>query len=851
MDDTPHFPRTLLPAPPEPRGPARSTSEDLAKKRYAAAGDRAYVIGMLDGSFPPIGTRICGEMGGVWAHPIKLLEGYWLALDGAWLPPATRFVSGAGYVQLHLPGQDGLSIIRTEFAPNGLPAVIVGLTLHNDSAGDKHIRLAMAIRSQLLAAYPWSDSDPEATAHNGKDVATYDPRQGIITIARDDQPWRAMIGSSVAPASGAAGDHLWGPVPEEQREKYSQAAHSTGAELHWRLALRGGEEQTLWVVMAGAHTSPQAAEDALRHALADPSALMLAQIRERVGLLEQTQWAIPDPRIMDALTWSVLNMAELRRTVTDMQVRDVDEGKAYPPPIATVPEVHGIGDGYPDYPWFYGTGSGYIIYPLIAAGMWETTIEHQRLFRDVSRAINGSTGKVVHEIASDGSVYFGNNASRGDTNETALFVTAIDLLWRWSGDDSLLDEMYDFLVDGMRYITTDLDADGDLWPEGNGIGERPGMGPEHVDVAAGTWQALRALDRMAAYRGDEATATWARQRADAMEAAFDAAWWVPEESLYADSRCNGDQIISEDERREKGWTNVCTAPHQQLQQRIWISVTPMETTLAPAERAHAALDRLESPAFSGPCGLYLVGEGGGPDGNAVKKCWTVMAGVMALAEAHYGRLGANQALKYMGAIAGLIDLEQPGALPEVAPSPEYDAFGDLTERMMFSQAWAGYGLSWTLVRCLLGIEPDVPARKLVVIPQVPPDWPGLAAQRMRVGRGSMAVTAEREAMHYRTSVDAPEGLRLTIGHTLPRDAEIDGVTLDGAPAEYVVRDTIRGREVQVETTTGALRTLEVVAGTGRTDGVEKQSARIDTSTQEPLSIPAGRRKQTVEDSSNV
>src|SRR5205823_4623911 len=147
--------------------------------------------------------------------------------------------------------------------------------------------------------------------------------------------------------------------------------------------------------------------------------------------------------------------------------------------------------------------------------------------------------------------------------------------------DALRDEMYDFVVDGMRYITSDLDSDGDLWPEGNGIGERPGMGSEQVDVAANTWQALRSLNRMAESRGDDAIARWANAQADAMEAAFDAAWWMPDESLYADSRCNADDVVPEDERRKNGWTNVATRPDQQLQQRIWTSVIPMEMALAP------------------------------------------------------------------------------------------------------------------------------------------------------------------------------------------------------------------------------------------------------------------------------
>ncbi len=356
---------------------------------------------------------------------------------------------------------------------------------------------------------------------------------------------------------------------------------------------------------------------------------------------------------------------------------------------------------------------------------------------------------------------------------------------------------------------------------------------------------------MAESRDDDAIASWAKQQAKAMEAAFDEAWWAPDEVLYADSRCNADDIVSVQERQKQGWTNVCTEPDQQLRQRIWVSVTPMEASLAPPERAHAALATLETPAFSGACGLYLVGEGGGPDGNAVKKCWTVMAGVMALAEANYGRVGAQQALGYMQAVAALIDLEQPGALPEVAPSPEYDPFIDLTERMMFMQAWASYGVSWTIVRCLLGIDADIPARRLSVVPQIPPAWLGLAARRLRMGEASIAVSAERDDRCYRTMVEAPAGLRLTIGHTLPAGLEVEAVTLDGAPAAYEVVETIRGREVRVETSTGVVHMLAVTTSTNSVHTSVEHTTLVGTLESDTLRIPVRQDKQLLEDTSTV
>jgi hypothetical protein len=101
----------------------RQTDQNLNMKRYVAAGDRAYVVGVQDGSQVPaislnpngIGWHITGQMGGVWAHPIKLLHQFQFFLNGNPLPAATKFVSGEGYVRLELPPTDGLEISETQF----------------------------------------------------------------------------------------------------------------------------------------------------------------------------------------------------------------------------------------------------------------------------------------------------------------------------------------------------------------------------------------------------------------------------------------------------------------------------------------------------------------------------------------------------------------------------------------------------------------------------------------------------------------------------------------------------------------------------------------------------------------
>lgn len=807
-------------AAPSPDGPTRSTMDKLAQKRYVAAGDRAYVIGSEDGRFPPMGWHIRGEMGGVWAHPIKLLDGYWFALDDQWIPQASRFTTGAGYVQMQFPTTAGLKVTRTEFAPDDSPVTLVGLTLRNPESTDRSVKLTMDARSEVMAAYPWSWTKPSAKCFNQKDEANFDSQSQTLTFKEGGKPWFATVGSSERPKRRATGDQFWGPVtPDQQREYYeyedpedpnrdtscADGPRGTGGQLVWDLSVGGNQERTLWVAVGGSLSSQSIAQQAVQSALRNPDNLLAQKVQGRQALLDKTEVELPDPALQEAFDWGKLNMEDLRITVKDMKVRDVDEGKAYPPPAGSISSATGIGAGFPDYPWYFGTDGAYTAYPLLVSGQWDTLKEHLRTIKKVSEIVNPNTGKVIHEVMSEGSVYWGTNKHPGNTMETAQFATAVEQVWRWSGDNNFRDEMYPFIVRGMNYITSKsncppqnpsaegtCDDDGDGWPEGFGMVERGGMGEEKLDNTAYTWQALRALEAMAKSRGDSATATWADEKADRMEANFDNAWWMPNMDLYADSLENPDNA--------------------QLQQKHWINATPMEVLLAPEERANAALNTLETGDFTGDCGLYHTGVGGGPEEKGELRCWTLPSSVMAVAEANYGRLADRQALFYMKTIAEQLDLEMPGALPEIVPSPEYDPFADFRERAMFMQAWSSYGVQWPVIHHFLGIRPDAPAGSLSVVPDVPDTWPGLSVKNLQVGGGTVAASASHEGNSYTTKVETSVAGELTIGYTLPADAEVQSVTLDGeqvAVEDYDVVDTTRGSEVRIETSTGGPHELVV------------------------------------------
>src|SRR5210317_319335 len=55
--------------------------KDYLNSPYVTAGDRLYMVGHQNGTFPDLGWHVKGEMGGVWDHPIKLMDGFEVSLN--------------------------------------------------------------------------------------------------------------------------------------------------------------------------------------------------------------------------------------------------------------------------------------------------------------------------------------------------------------------------------------------------------------------------------------------------------------------------------------------------------------------------------------------------------------------------------------------------------------------------------------------------------------------------------------------------------------------------------------------------------------------------------------------------
>ena len=797
----------------------RQTDQNLNMKRYVTAGDRAYVVGVQDGSQVPavslnpngIGWHITGQMGGVWAHPIKLLNQFQFFLNGNPLPAATKFVSGEGYVRLELPPTNGLEISETQFAPDGLPVVLVGVQLSNSSPSVASFTLAIQAESELIPAYPWSGTTPTSESLHQADHVSFDSTLGALQFFQPAQPklsrlaWYALVGAALDPQDRQTGFQSLGASFPPNTSKHNGA---TGA-LSFQVNLKGKSSTTVWFAFAGSNVDKSEASGALTMGLASPDELLRAKISGRQQVLSQAQIQVPDADVQAAFDWGKLNLADMQRTVRDVMVRDTMEGTVYPTPLVpSFPVLSGFGAGYPDYPWFFGTDGAYSTFSLSAIGQWQEAKNHIDTIRQVSQLVNGSTGKVIHECVTDGSIYFGTNAQNGDVNETAEFATAVANLWRWSGDNSVRDDNYDFIKAGLTYITTKLvtaSLNPDGWPEGAGMVEATGMGALKLDVAVYTIRALNDLLEMADSKGDSATRAFFAPIASALTNKFRQDWWIPSQGLFADSLALS-QMVPTDPPAALGPPPGIT----QLEQLYWINATPMETSFASVADASMAFPQLESSTFTGTTGFFQQGQSL-PAIQGSRQASAVNTGVMAIAEANYGRM--DQSLRYVDFVADELDVEQPGALPELFDSPDYKYFsgGNPFGGAMVMQAWSSYGIHWPLEELYLGIKPDAPAKTLAVVPDLPGSWKELSIDHLHVGSDHIAVSVKRAGINYVTTVSAPAGWNLTIGYTFPVNTQIKSVRLNNSPAAFQIVNTNRGEEIHVQTNSGTTQEVRIQA----------------------------------------
>jgi hypothetical protein len=767
-----------------PRQLSASAARDDMQRLHALCGTRLYCVSTLAGLFPDLGWHQPGEMGGIWAPPIKLLDGFWLGLRGAegaadgadeviWLaePESWRMAEDGVTRGYHLPAL-GVQVTRREWIVPGESVLVVEVTIATDSSPDlpqapqTALACGLVARSDLHGAWL---SEERLGWTDGEDRAAYREDLGAVDFVDMMHPeWSVCVGATARPATYILGDAVWGPERTGGR--------GTGAALWYRCELGQGQPATLRFLIAGSFQPEEPATAIFaRYVLPEREAEGARREADTVDPAAVGHRQTPLRRAHE--TAIARFRAPFERCVLRSPDAHLDEVFAWTQATADwlhveVPGLSsGLMAGLPDFAWWFGCDTAYGVPPMLPAGQGHAAAAALRTLAEVSRRHNGD-GAVVHEVVTNGAVY-----ASGNLVEVPLFARALYHTYRWTGDRALLADLFPFCVQGVLEYALGARLEGEeCVPQGRSIVETPEMhgGLQTLDVGAYLVEALDLLAALARDLEQPELAATLQRRAARMRRHLRADWWLAAEGLFGDVRASRPELralLNRLEARQPRDDSVAASIERLrcaladgtdegdgllAERRPWllrhhVQALAADAGLPEAQQAAALLGRLERDEWTETYGLVL---------NAAtdRHVMSLPTGALAVGEARYGR--ADAALATIQRLAACFGADSPGTLSEYSPRGG-----------CFLQLWSNYGLIWPVVHYFFGLRPDVAARRLVCAPQLPSNWPWAELRAVTLGEctASVAVSAIADGVRVVVELDDPTW-EVTLGAVVPADA---------------------------------------------------------------------------------
>ncbi|AUD05173.1 alpha-L-rhamnosidase-related protein [Spirosoma pollinicola] len=711
------------------------------KKAYLAspfvtAGNRLYMVGHQDGKFPDLGWHITGEMGGIWDHPIKLMDGFTASVSikqkQICLDRATEFINYP-FANKHLYQQvaDGLDIERFQFVPDNKEGMVVEYTFINKQAKPLTLQFTWTGHTDLRPTW----LGERTNMVDAPDAATWDAKNHSWLAKDQKNDWFVVFGANV-------------PASQHHQNKscdFVSAGQGCAASLVYTITVPANGKTQVPITIAGSYKSAELANrtfsDVQKNAYT-----YLASKKSRYATIDQMASVhIPDKKLEQAFRWVKYN--------SDWLIREV-------------PEIgRGMSAGLPDYPWWFGADGCYTLSGLITTGNRQLVYDSVDLLNKISEKENGN-GRIIHEVSTNGAVF-----NPGNLNEVPQFASMIAEVYRWTGDKGFLQKYFPTVKKGMTWLLAENDKDKNLLPDGFGMMEIHGMNSEMIDVAVYTQKAFANAAYMASELGDKTLAMNYQEKASTLKTKINTDFWVPESGSYADfigTKAEALQLVDgaiiRADTLHKPWAVAELKATQQKLRLLpegtkkgfvlhhnWVVNTPMETGVADPEKADIALQTASK--FTNPFGVFVTGidrdESAGNDEGSFtlnKKVFTYTGAVMTLptgvatiGENQYGH--PDKALGYLKRMTKTFSYALPGSIYEV--SPDYG---------MVTQAWNMYSYAVPIIKQFFGIQPEASRKLITVHPQMPSDWDKASVEKVTVGDNLLSMDYAKAGQQLTLSI---------------------------------------------------------------------------------------------------
>lgn len=722
----------------------------------AAVGRRSIAMGTEDGRFE------------VWSWPIKWMHDFTL---GFRVPKYTSVIPARDVARTVEVRPDGVTItysyetftVRQHvFAPLDKPAIIMLLEVD-------------AVRPMEIVASFTPDIHLAWPAGLGGQYLVWNQSARAFLFSESRRKINAFLGSpSVTQASDVPAHQLAAAAPQfvigvgSANERYTAPRLGEPPGKNVNLSVR-----YIPIVLAGGEM-PRDSALKLYNDLATVGAAE-REWKRRVSHSDSARARAltlhsPDTALDRAVEWAKVNLDEAF-------VCNPDLGCG----LVAGYGLSGSASDRPGFGWFFGGDAAINSFAMSGAGQFEIASDGAfRFFAKYQRA----DGKIAHEISQSAAKidWFGAYPYafyHGDT--TPFWILALGEYWRQSADTALVRELWPNLKRAFDW-SKKADSDGD------GLMENPIAGAGALEVGdlqigivsdvylSGVWIAsLERFARMAEVMSDLAAAAEARSiRAKALKT-LEAKLWLPGPGQYAFALLEGGKVNE----------NLTAWP-----------ATAMSFDVFDGERGARMAALLASSNIMTDWGARPLSATSAlfdPLHYNNGAVWPFVTGWVALAQYRYHNAHAGKFA--LDAIARTGFDESHGRNPEVISGRVYKPLDSSVPHQFFATSM----VLTPLLRGLLGLDVDAPARRVTFAPHLPPDWDSLRVENVPVGEDRLAIMVRREAGRITATVSRA-GRRVATGGSiefvfspaLPLGARVTGdAATERTPGD--VHSSVRGQ----------------------------------------------------------
>ena len=575
----------------------------------------------------------------------------------------------------------------------------------------------------------------------GGQYAYWNDELKAYLISEPTRQNHALIGSPAASGISYTPAHMLSDAPNE-----------------FKIEIPNPDEmaaQFIPIIIAGGKGSRDSVKAVYQRISAAPALMFEKASAHYQRLLERgVQIETPEATLDRAYAWA-------RITLDQLMVENSDLGKGL---------IAGWGasgkSGRPGFGWFFGGDAFMNSLGLIAIGEF-AAVRDALLF---TQKWQRSDGKMAHELSQAAGYlnWFGSypyGYIHGDT--TPLYIVTCYEYIRASHDFEFLRASWSSLLKAYTWcLATDANDDGlmDNAKAGLGSVEYGPLTDPATDIYTGALSVRMsyAIDCMTKWQKEPKRRKKAAYNFLKAQRAFDAKFWDPAAGAYSNAFNDKDEHLPD------------PSP--------WISTAALFCAGTP-DHTLASLQRLSQADMTTDWGVRSISSKSkyyGPLNYNYGAVWPFLTGYVATAQ--YGYQLNQQAYANLIANCRHTDINNLGAINELFSGERYL----WPQEAVSQQGFSSLGVVLPLLRGLLGLDGDAPAREVRFSPRFPADWKQVQVNGFDIGKSRWSMLYRREPGLISAVITGENALDylVTFAPALGIGATIDSVRINGVKSAF-------------------------------------------------------------------